>query len=125
MGAIVLVFITSRRRHTRFKCDWSSDVCSSDLLNRGEGGQNVMSSDYWDQLGLLRTQELLAPGNYFGIHQAFTRVADFGFSKSLDEALKTWGHDRALYAAVRQGRLPPPPLPPPPSPPHVSHAPPP
>src|SRR5207237_7449271 len=26
-------FISSRRRHTRFKCDWSSDVCSSDLSN--------------------------------------------------------------------------------------------
>src|SRR5207237_7213220 len=25
------VFFSSRRRHTRFKCDWSSDVCSSDL----------------------------------------------------------------------------------------------
>lgn len=73
-------------------------------LNRGEGGQNVMSSDYWDQLGLLRTQELLAAGDYFGIHQAFTRVADFGFSKSLDEALKTWGHDRVLYDVVRQVR---------------------
>jgi len=74
-------------------------------LNRGEGGQNVMSSDYWDQLGLLRTQELLAAGNYFGVHQAFTRVADFGFSKSLDEALKTWGHDRVLYDVVRQVRM--------------------
>src|SRR3954471_23556538 len=29
-------------------------------LNRGEGGANVMSSDYWDALGLVRTQELLA-----------------------------------------------------------------
>jgi len=74
-------------------------------LNRGEGGQNVMSSDYWDQLGLLRTQELLAAGNYFGVHQAFTRVADFGFSKSLEEALKTWGHDRVLYDVVRQVRM--------------------
>src|SRR5260370_9315562 len=27
-------FFSSRRRHTRFKCDWSSDVCSSDLLLR-------------------------------------------------------------------------------------------
>src|SRR5207237_3025150 len=26
-------FFSSRRRHTRFKCDWSSDVCSSDLRN--------------------------------------------------------------------------------------------
>src|SRR5688572_33345872 len=28
-------FFSSRRRHTRFDCDWSSDVCSSDLVNRG------------------------------------------------------------------------------------------
>src|SRR5207237_1709282 len=28
----VVFFFSSRRRHTRFKCDWSSDVCSSDLL---------------------------------------------------------------------------------------------
>src|SRR5256886_7763814 len=27
----VFVFFSSRRRHTRFDCDWSSDVCSSDL----------------------------------------------------------------------------------------------
>src|SRR5256886_4316145 len=29
--AIVFFFFSSRRRHTRFDCDWSSDVCSSDL----------------------------------------------------------------------------------------------
>lgn len=74
-------------------------------LNRGEGGQNVMSADYWDQLGLVRTQELLAAGNYYGAHQYFTRVADFGFSKTIDEALKTWGHDRVLYDVVRVVRL--------------------
>src|SRR5207237_2349569 len=28
----VCFFFSSRRRHTRFKCDWSSDVCSSDLV---------------------------------------------------------------------------------------------
>src|SRR5260370_29105233 len=30
----VFFFFSSRRRHTRFKCDWSSDVCSSDLIWR-------------------------------------------------------------------------------------------
>src|SRR5260370_9286541 len=30
----VFFFFSSRRRHTRFKCDWSSDVCSSDLVDR-------------------------------------------------------------------------------------------
>src|SRR2546430_10567327 len=28
-----IFFFSSRRRHTRFDCDWSSDVCSSDLMN--------------------------------------------------------------------------------------------
>src|SRR2546430_10023925 len=30
-------FFSSRRRHTRFDCDWSSDVCSSDLRGDGDG----------------------------------------------------------------------------------------
>src|SRR2546430_8692896 len=29
---MIFFFFSSRRRHTRFDCDWSSDVCSSDLL---------------------------------------------------------------------------------------------
>ena len=74
-------------------------------LNRGEGGQNVMSDNYWDELGTIRTQELLAAGNYYGVHQYWTRVADFGFSKTIEEALKTWGHDRVLYDAVRVVRM--------------------
>ncbi|MBS1823460.1 MAG: PIG-L family deacetylase [Acidobacteria bacterium] len=74
-------------------------------LNRGEGGQNVMTGDYWDQLGTLRTQELLAAGNYYGVHQYWTRVADYGFSKTIEEALKTWGEDRVLYDVVRAIRI--------------------
>jgi LmbE family N-acetylglucosaminyl deacetylase len=74
-------------------------------LNRGEGGQNVMGGDLWDELGLIRTQELLAAGDAYGVRQRFTRVADFGFSKSLDESLKNWGHDRVLYDVVRQVRI--------------------
>ncbi|WP_051979642.1 PIG-L family deacetylase [Edaphobacter aggregans] len=74
-------------------------------LNRGEGGQNVITGDYWDQLGTLRTQELLAADNYYGVHQYFARVADFGFSKTIEEALKTWGEDRVLYDAIRAIRI--------------------
>src|SRR2546430_12309156 len=33
-------FFTSRRRHTRFDCDWSSDVCSSDLSSERVQGQH-------------------------------------------------------------------------------------
>jgi LmbE family N-acetylglucosaminyl deacetylase len=42
-----------------------------------------MSNDLWDQLALVRTQELLAAGRRYGVDQYFTRVADFGFSKTL------------------------------------------
>src|SRR2546430_10804009 len=34
VDAATVVFFSSRRRHTRFDCDWSSDVCSSDLVDR-------------------------------------------------------------------------------------------
>ncbi len=74
-------------------------------LNRGEGGQNIMSNDLWDQLALVRTQELLAAGRRYGVDQYFTRVADFGFSKTLEEALAVWGHERVLYDVVRAVRL--------------------
>src|SRR4051812_49701914 len=33
-GKVVFFFFSSRRRHTRLTCDWSSDVCSSDLADR-------------------------------------------------------------------------------------------
>ena len=36
-------------------------------LNRGEGGQNVMSDDFWDALGLVRTEELLAADRYYDV----------------------------------------------------------
>src|ERR1700753_3692445 len=74
-------------------------------LNRGEGGQNVMSNDLWDALALVRTQELLAAGRRYGVDQYFTRVADFGFSKTLDEALTVWGKERVLYDVVRAVRM--------------------
>jgi LmbE family N-acetylglucosaminyl deacetylase len=74
-------------------------------LNRGEGGQNIMSNDLWDQLALVRTQELLAADRRYGVDQYFTRVADFGFSKTLEESMTVWGHDRVLCDVVRAVRL--------------------
>jgi LmbE family N-acetylglucosaminyl deacetylase len=70
-------------------------------LNRGEGGANVMSSDYFDGLGLVRTEELLAADRYYGVQQFWTRVCDYGFSKTKEEALDKWGHDRVLADVVR------------------------
>ncbi|MGH9528407.1 MAG: PIG-L family deacetylase, partial [Terriglobales bacterium] len=71
-------------------------------LNRGEGGQNRVGSNLFDVLGVLRTLEVLAADRYYGVQQRFTRVADFGFSKTPEETFQKWGgHDIALGDIVR------------------------
>ena len=70
-------------------------------LNRGEGGQNAMSTDMYDELGLVRTQELLQADRYYGVDQYWTRVIDYGFSKTREEALDKWGYERVLSDVVR------------------------
>ncbi len=71
-------------------------------LNRGEGGQNKVGSNLFDELGIIRTLELLAADRYYGVEQRFTRVADFGFSKTAEETFQKWGgHDIALGDMVR------------------------
>ncbi|MGH9343720.1 MAG: PIG-L family deacetylase, partial [Terriglobia bacterium] len=74
-------------------------------LNRGESGQNLMSPDYFDAMGLLRTEELLAADRYYGVQQFWTRVADFGFSKTMQQTIDEWGLQRVLYDAVRVVRM--------------------
>src|SRR5271155_2270760 len=74
-------------------------------LTRGEGGQNLMSGDFDDALGLVRTQELLAADRYLGVDQMFGTEVDFGFSKTKEEAFAKWGRERVLYDAVRAVRL--------------------
>ncbi|HTZ82630.1 MAG TPA: PIG-L family deacetylase, partial [Candidatus Acidoferrales bacterium] len=71
-------------------------------LNRGEGGQNKLGSNLSDVLGVVRTEELLAADQYYGVQERFSRVADFGFSKTAEETFQKWGgHDIALGDMVR------------------------
>jgi LmbE family N-acetylglucosaminyl deacetylase len=74
-------------------------------LNRGEGGQNFVTPDFEDALGLIRTQELLSADRYFDASQFFGTEVDFGFSKTKEESFQKWGHERVLYDAVRAIRL--------------------
>jgi LmbE family N-acetylglucosaminyl deacetylase len=74
-------------------------------LNRGEGGQNVMNDEYWDALGLDRTMELLAADRYYGANQYWGTVIDYGFSKTKEEALQKWTHERVMSDAVRVVRM--------------------
>jgi len=69
-------------------------------LTRGEGGQNAMSAETYDALGIIRTNELLRADEFYGSKQLWGTEADFGFSKTQEEAFSKWGHDRVLYDAV-------------------------
>ncbi len=69
-------------------------------LTRGDGGQNLIGDEQGVDLGLIRTQELLAARRIDGAEQFFSRAFDFGFSKSPDEAMKFWGHDKILSDVV-------------------------
>jgi len=69
-------------------------------LTRGEGGQNALGPEQAPQLGVLRTEELMNATRVYGTRLFFTRAADFGYTKTADEALKVWG-DETLEDMVR------------------------
>src|SRR5260370_253440 len=78
-GRLVYVcfFFSSRRRHTRFKCDWSSDVCSSDLGKRLDGvSQRTMQ----------RLQEYPWPGNIRELENVLERAVILTTGSTLDIA---------------------------------------
>ena len=75
-------------------------------LTRGESGDNAIGSELFDALGLIRTEELLVANRYYGVdEQYFTSVADYGFSKRLDEALDNWNREATLAEVVRIIRM--------------------
>ncbi len=69
-------------------------------ITRGDGGQNLIGDEQGVDLGLIRTQELLAARRIDGAEQFFTRAYDFGYSKSPEETMKFWGHDKILSDVV-------------------------
>ncbi|HZV86797.1 MAG TPA: PIG-L family deacetylase [Candidatus Binatus sp.] len=69
-------------------------------LTRGEGGQNDLGPEQAPQLGLIRTQELLAACRGYGVKLFFANAPDFGFSKTPEETEKVWG-DAVLGEMVR------------------------
>jgi len=75
-------------------------------VTRGEGGQNKFGTESSDELGILRTLELLEADKYYGVEQRFSHVVDFGFSKTAEETFSKWhGHDIALGDIVRTIRI--------------------
>src|SRR5256886_8694004 len=96
-GMICFFFFSSRRRHTRFDCDWSSDVCSSDLLGVFllPGANALDTAD--DIKATMRDQESRFPkGLRYGFHydtRPFIR-------ESVDEVFNTLRDAIILVAVV-------------------------
>ncbi|RPD45428.1 LmbE family protein [Hymenobacter sediminis] len=67
---------------------------------RGDGGQNLIGPELREQLGVIRTQELLAARRIDGGRQFFTRANDFGFSKTPDETFTIWDKEQVLSDMV-------------------------
>ena len=69
-------------------------------LTRGDGGQNLIGDEQGIELGLIRTEELLAARKVDGADQFFTRAYDFGFSKTTEESLRFWDEKKILSDVV-------------------------
>jgi hypothetical protein len=69
-------------------------------LTRGDGGQNLIGDEQGVELGLIRTQELLAARRIDGAEQFFTRAFDFGFSKTPQETFTKWDKEKILSDVV-------------------------
>lgn len=69
-------------------------------LTRGDGGQNLIGDEQGIELGLIRTQELLAARRIDGGEQFFTRAYDFGYSKTPEETFTKWDREKILRDVV-------------------------
>jgi LmbE family N-acetylglucosaminyl deacetylase len=69
-------------------------------MTRGDGGQNLIGDEQGVDLGLIRTQELLAARRIDGGEQFFTRAFDFGFSKNPEETFTKWDKEKILSDVV-------------------------
>ncbi len=70
-------------------------------LTRGDGGQNIIGSELFESLGVIRTEELLQARRLDGAQQLFTRAFDFGFTKTLGETKQKWDEKVILCDTVR------------------------
>ena len=67
----------------------------------GEGGQNEIGPELYEELGVIRSREMLEAARLHGSRVYCLNLVDFGYSKSPEEAWTFWDHEEALHRAVR------------------------
>ncbi|MFN5429771.1 MAG: PIG-L family deacetylase [Cyclobacteriaceae bacterium] len=104
LGSVLYVAAHPDDENTRAIAFLANDRMASTAylsMTRGDGGQNLIGSEIRDQLGLIRTQELLAARRIDGGQQFFTRANDFGFSKNAKETFEIWNKEEVLSDVVK------------------------
>lgn len=103
LGAVLYVAAHPDDENTRLIAYLSKDKLYRTgylSLTRGDGGQNLVGEEQGIELGLLRTQELLAARRTDGGEQFFTRAFDFGYSKNPEETFTKWNKEKILADVV-------------------------
>lgn len=108
LGSVLYVAAHPDDENTRIITFMANDRLAATAylsMTRGDGGQNLIGPEIRDELGLIRTHELLAARRVDGGEQFFTRANDFGYSKSADETFEIWGKEEILSDVVRVYRM--------------------
>ncbi len=103
VGAVLYIAAHPDDENTRLIAYLANEKCLRTgylSLTRGDGGQNLIGPEQGIELGVIRTQELLAARRIDGGEQFFTRAYDFGFSKSPEETFNKWNKDSVLSDVV-------------------------
>jgi LmbE family N-acetylglucosaminyl deacetylase len=108
LGSVLYLAAHPDDENTRF-ISWSANHMMYETsylsLTRGDGGQNLIGPEIREELGIIRTQELLAARRIDGGQQFFTRAVDFGYSKTSEETQRIWDRDEVLFDMVYVIRL--------------------
>src|SRR5580765_5552267 len=103
LGSVLYVAAHPDDENTRLLTYFSKDKLYRTgylSMTRGDGGQNLIGDEQGVELGLIRTQEMLAARSIDGAEQFFTRAYDFGFTKTTEEAMRIWDKDKILSDVV-------------------------
>ncbi len=68
---------------------------------RGEGGQNEIGPELYEELGVIRTFEMMRAAEITGAQLRFLNLPEFGYSKTADETFEKWGREETLRRLVR------------------------
>ncbi|MGB5244888.1 MAG: PIG-L family deacetylase, partial [Lutimonas sp.] len=104
LGSVLYVAAHPDDENTRMISYFSNELNARSAylsLTRGDGGQNLIGPEIREQLGLIRTNELLKARSVDGGEQFFTRANDFGYSKNPDETQRIWNREDVLNDVVR------------------------